>query len=188
MDSSLSHAWAKRGFAAVRVAHRKGGSAKNGPEPVAGRALTWYLDLADRKDKFLLVAFAAARQPDDLWTSPDCTALASVQHINTARYGKRPAGEKAAIRMLAYCRELHRQQLERGGRCHHEQSAQSHAPFDSGDWPWAISNPPVTVKVAGCAVGLKQRKRKAAGEGMADRIELLLALGRSRALQMRWRA
>ena len=58
--------------------------------------------------------------------------------------------------MLAYCRKLHQAQLERGGRSHHEQSANSHAPFDSEEWPWAISTPPVAVKVAGCAVGLKE--------------------------------
>ena len=28
--------------------------------------------------------------------------------------------------------------------------------FDSTEWPWAISTPPVTTKVAGCAVGLKE--------------------------------
>ena len=51
--------------------------------------------------------------------------------------------DKAGLQILSYCRDLHKEQLERGGRCHHEQSAQSHAPFDSEMWPWAISNPPV---------------------------------------------
>ena len=60
--------------------------------------------------------------------------------------------------MLAFCRDLHLAQLERGDRSHHEQSAQSKAPFDSEMWPWAISIPPVTTKVAGCAVGLKEHK------------------------------
>ena len=46
--------------------------------------------------------------------------------------------------------------MERGGGCHHEQSANSNAPFDSDMWPWAISTPPLSVKVAGCAVGLKE--------------------------------
>ena len=77
---------------------------------------------------------------------------------NRARRGGRPSGEKASLEMLAYCRTLHAAQLARGGRSHHEQSATSHAPYDSETWPWAISTPPVTVKVAGCAVGLKEHK------------------------------
>ncbi len=43
--SALSHIWATRGDSAVRIAHRKSGVAvvpKPGPEPVKGRALTWY--------------------------------------------------------------------------------------------------------------------------------------------------
>ena len=158
-DSALSHEWAKRGLAAVRVAHRRdGGEPKPGPEPVLGAAQTWYLDLEKKKDKDMLLAYAAEKKPDDLWSSPDCTPFTTVQRINKGRHGKRwrPAGEKAGLQMLSYCRKLHAEQQERGGRCHHEQSAQSHAPFDSEMWPWAISNPPVTAKVAGCAVGLKE--------------------------------
>ena len=146
-----------RGFSAVRVAHRVGGKAKPGPELELGRALTWYLDLDKEADRDALMAYAADKMPDDLWTSPDCTAFTTVQRINHARNGgKRPAREKASLRTLAYCRDLHRERLGQGGRCHHEQSAQSHAPFDSTEWPWAISTPPVTTKVAGCAVGLKE--------------------------------
>ena len=62
------------------------------------------------------------------------------------------------MQMLSYCRDLHTAQQERGGRSHHEQSASSHAPFDSDEWPWAISKPPVSVKVAGCAVDLTDHK------------------------------
>ena len=62
------------------------------------------------------------------------------------------------MKLLAYNRKLHAAQLERGGRCHHVKNASSRAPFDSNEWPWGISTPPVTVKVAGCAVGLKDRK------------------------------
>ena len=108
------------------------------------------------EDKDALLAYAADLKPHDLWTSPDCRPFTSVQRVNKARYGKRPTGEKAGLQMLAHCRDLHTAQLQRGGRCHHEQSANSHAPFDSEVWPWAISTPPVTVKVAACAVGLKE--------------------------------
>ena len=158
-DSKLSHEWAKRGFAAVRVAHRCNGKPpKPGPEPVLGRAQTWYLDLGKDDDKDALMAYAAETQPEDLWTSPDCTAFTGVQRINKGRTGARPKGEEASMQMLSYCRDLHTAQQERGGRSHHEQSASSHAPFDSDEWPWAISKPPVSVKVAGCAVGLTDHK------------------------------
>ena len=158
-NSALAREWAERGYAAVRVARRrKGGYAKPGPEPVLGRAQTWYLDLDEGADRDALMVYAAKHSPADIWTSPDCTSFTSVQRINRARCGGRPRGEKASLDLLAYIRELHAAQLERGGRCHHEQSASSRAPFDSNEWPWAISTPPVTVKVAGCAVGLKDRK------------------------------
>ena len=131
-DSALSHEWAKRGFAAVRVAHRTGGKPpKPGPEPVIGRALTWYLDLDKADDKEMLMKYAAEKKPDDVWTSPDCTAFTSMQRVNKARLGRRwrPAGEKEGLQMLSFTRDLHFAQLERGGRFHHEQSAQSKAPF-----------------------------------------------------------
>ena len=165
-DSALAHEWAMRGYAAVRVAHRRDRSPKPGPEPVLGRALTWYLDLDNEEDKKLLFNYAAERKPEDLWTSPDCRPFTSVHQINQSRLGRRwrPAGEKESLEMLAYCRELHQAQVERVGRCHHEQSAMSHAPFDSGVWPWAISTPPVSVKVAGCSVGLKYKEKLLAKE------------------------
>ena len=158
-NSALAHEWAQRGYAAVRIAHRrKGSKAKPGPEPMLRRAQTWYLDLDQEGDRDALTTYAAEYSPADLWTSPDCTSFTSVQRINSARCGRRPRGEKASLELLAYIRDLHTAQLERGGRCHHEQSASSRAPFDSNEWPWGISSPPVTVKVAGCAVGLKDRK------------------------------
>ena len=88
----------------------------------------------------------------------ECRHSTIVQRINKARNGKRwrPAGEEAGLKTLAYCRDLHVAQLQRGRRCHHEQSANSHAPFDSEVWPWTISTPPATVKVAACSVGLKE--------------------------------
>ena len=135
-----------------------GNQPKPGPEPVLGRAQTWYLDLDKDDDKDALMAYAAETQPDDLWTSPGCTAFTGVQRINKRRTGARPKGEEASMQMLSYCRDLHTAQQERGGRSHHEQSASSHAPFDSGEWPRAISKPPVSVKVAGCAVGLTDHK------------------------------
>ncbi len=58
-------------------------------------------------------------------TSPDCTCFTYLQRINKARHHDdwRPAGEKVALDTLKWCRRLHRQQLARGGRSHHEQSA-----------------------------------------------------------------
>ena len=47
-----------------------------------GRALTWYLDLDKEADKDALLAYAADKMPDDLWTSPDCKAFTTVQRIN----------------------------------------------------------------------------------------------------------
>lgn len=160
--SVLSHEWAKRGLAAVRIAHRRAGAmAKEGPAPIPGRALTWYLDLDQQNDKNLLEEYAREHSPDDLWTSPACTALCSVQHINKGKrhQGWRPKGEAATLRGLAFCRKLHREQQARGGRSHHEQSASSREPFDGEHWPWAISKDweHTSTKVAACSVGLYDR-------------------------------
>ena len=94
--------------------------------------LARHLDLSVPKDRALLENFARTYKPRDLWTSPDCTCFTYLQRINKARrHGEwRPAGEKLAIDTLNWCRRLHRQQQARGGRCHHEQSANSRAPFD----------------------------------------------------------
>ena len=73
--SVLSHEWAKRGLAAVRIAHRRAGAAKDGPDPIPGRAPTWFLDLDQQNDKKLLETYAREHSPDDLLTSPACTAL-----------------------------------------------------------------------------------------------------------------
>ena len=79
-----------------------------------------------------------------------------MQNVNKAKYGPhwRPEGEDAALDLLRYLRTLHKGNIERGSRSHHEQSAQSHAPFDGIDWPWAISGnyAEESVKVAGCSV------------------------------------
>ena len=95
--------------------------------------------------------------PEDLWTSPACTTRTRIQHLNKHRYvNGRPHGEEEATRMLKFCRALHKDQQARGARSHHEQSATSHEPFDSQSKPWAITKEHRSVKVAGCAVGLRE--------------------------------
>lgn len=88
-----------------------------------------------------------------------------MQNINaatksTARKKWRPSGEAAAIDMLKFMRAQHRAQKRRGGRGHHEQSAASRCPFDSDEWPWALSKyyRENSVRVAGCAVGLMDHR------------------------------
>ena len=162
--SVLSNEWACNGRAAVRIVFRvEGVPLSDGPEPLAGRALDWALDLHKFADKLSLRAYAKRWRPDDLWTSPDCTTRSSLQHINKHKYPDgRPAGEAAATRLLRFCRTLHRDQQSRGQRSHHEQSARCHDPFDATAKPWAISSEYRTAKCAGCAVGLREptgRKR-----------------------------
>ena len=154
--SALAHEWALNGKTAVRIAHRKSNKkAKAGPDPVAGRAQTWYLDLTQKEDRRLVTRNAAKHRPEDLWTSPECRCFTSMQRVNNAvktAKGKRakkwrPRGEKEvpripcqcevfvcafktfsvqAIDMLRWMRNtLHKRQKQRGGRSHHEQSAVS---------------------------------------------------------------
>ncbi len=156
--SALSHEWAVQGSAAVRIVFRdEDTELADGPEPVPGRALDWPLDLDQRADKMKLRAYADKWKPKDLWTSPDCTTRTSLQNINKHRYQDgRPPGEEAAKKLLGFCRALHKDQRARGGRSHHEQSATSHEPFDGPGRPWAISKRYKSVKVSGCAVGLRE--------------------------------
>ena len=113
------------------------------------------------EDRRLLLDYAAVWRPRDLWSSPPCTAFTRIQYLNAAQrhQGWRPPSEEACLAMLSFCRlELHPEQLARGGRSHHEQSACSSAPFDDPlhTWPWAISNPPKSQRVFGCQVGLRE--------------------------------
>ena len=182
--SAPTHEWAKRGLSAVRVAHRTGGEPKDGPEPVAGRSLTWHLDLHQEKDRRPLAAYIKERKPKDLWSSPECRCFCRLQLVNKAQRSHkwRPRGEAQALQMLRYIRRLHRVQASLGGRSHHEQSASSLAPFDGSTWAWAICKDYdiSSCIVAGCSVGLRNK----AGELLAKawRIEstslaLLMALG-----------
>ena len=139
----MAHEWAKRGLAAVRVAYRDDTTQlRSGPVPVAGRALTWFLNLDKREDKRFLKEYAEEYKPNDLWTSPSCRVFCSVQRINRRQFSIRkewrPRGEKQAFKMLYFCRALHRDQQFRGGRSHHEQSASSRMPFDGEEWPYAV--------------------------------------------------
>jgi len=62
--------------------------------------------------------------------------------------------------MLRYIRSLHKDQLRRGGRSHHEQPVVSRAPFDGRTWPWGVSRAfkANNVNVNGCSVGLMDKK------------------------------
>ena len=182
--SVLSHEWARNGHAAVRIVFRaEGVPLSDGPEPLAGRALDWALDLDKSADKVRLRAYAKRWRPDDLWTSPDCTTRSSLQHINKHRYSSgRPAGEAAATRLLRFCRALHGDQQSRGQRSHHEQSVRCHDPFDGVAKPWAISSEYRNAKCAGCAVGLREpsgQKRLLSKEWQIESTSdsLLAALG-----------
>ena len=75
----------------------------------------------------------------------------NASRFNVGRKKWRPASEASGLRVLKFCRKLHAEQRARGGRSHHEQSAVSHAPYDSDKWPWALSADykDNTVKVAG---------------------------------------
>ena len=81
-------------------------------------------------------------------------------HRNAGELNWRPSGEQEALSMLRYIRLLHQEQLQRGGRSHHEQSAVSHAPFDGKHWPWGISREfkLKSVCVNGCSVGLMNKR------------------------------
>ena len=134
-DSGLAHEWAKRGYSSVRVVLRRGTAPRAPPTPVRGRAMTWALDLHCEEDRKMLEAFARKHRPSHLWTSPECRPFTYVQRINKARKAKqnrrwRPRGEAIALDTLRWCRRLHSQQVRRGGHSHHEQSANSRAPFD----------------------------------------------------------
>ena len=88
-----------------------------------------------------------------------CFHQNSVSQCSSTYQGWRPPSEETCLAMLSFCRlELHPEQLARGGRSHHEQSACSSAPFDDPlrTWPWAISNPPKSQRVFGCQVGLRE--------------------------------
>ena len=160
--SQLAKVWAARGFSSVRVSELKScAPAKPGPIPVAGTALTWYLDLSRSDDRKLLCAYATVWRPRDLWTASPCTAFSRIQFLNRAQFHEawRPPSEDASVAMLMFCRHQHCEQKTRGGRSHHEQSARSSAPFDDPrqTWPWAISDPPKSQVVSGCQVGLRER-------------------------------
>ena len=135
--SSLAHKWAKRGYAAVRVAHKREGQiAHPGPQPIPGRALTWFLDLDQKEDRRALKRYAEEHSPDDLWTSPSCRVFCGMQRINeiqSGRRGRRPSGEKEAMHLRSFCRTLHRAQRARGGRSHHEQSVALRWPSETRD-------------------------------------------------------
>ena len=119
--------------------------------------MRWPLNLHRVRDRRLLRAYAAQHKPQDLWTSPDCSAFTPVQRINHARCGEhwRPPGEKKALDMIGHCRLMHMDQHARGGRGHHEQSAGSRMPFDGAAWPCAARFPAGYVDVYGCQVGLQ---------------------------------
>ena len=87
-----------------------------------------------------------------------------MQCVNHAKFGQhwRPRGGSQSLLMLKFCRKLHRKQKLLGGNCHHEQSLMSLIPFDGTCWPWAIGSNYVkhSVKVVGCAVGLRNHRRE----------------------------
>ena len=69
-QSALAHEWAKRGKSTVRISHKKDGKpSKPGPQPILGRALTWHLDLHDKRDRKLLSSYVADKRPRDVWSS-----------------------------------------------------------------------------------------------------------------------
>ena len=80
----------------ARVCRCASGTASQRQECEAGsRARTReYLDL-EMSEEDARLAYATEQKPDDVWTSPDCTAFTSIQRVNKARLGPRwrPAGE-----------------------------------------------------------------------------------------------
>ena len=121
-----------------------------------------YLDLHEPEDRKLLSLYAAEKKPRDIWSSPACTPFAPIQNVNIEKKRNaghrrwRPAGERVSLELLEFLKKLHKANVKRAGRSHHEQSAASRAPCDGGIWPWAISSDfgVNAQSVAGCAVGL----------------------------------
>ena len=116
-----------------------------------------YLNLHEKRDRRALLRYCRYTRPTDIWTSPPCTkplcivmliceyrhncvlcamnhglawctCWTSIQVVNMKRYGHRPFGECDAYDLLMLMRRIHKQQLKRGGRSHHEQSAKSRLP------------------------------------------------------------